>query len=239
MRWIGKISPNIKATMRLNDALLSDGKKTCRCGALIDLSQIAEENLGLKLGIALKNIEDRIQWTKRWNANIEEALKKKILLDKFLNKQLRLWAQYEEKDWEATEASYSTNAVCSRCQTSLGELVVMLTVNAPEALDLTKNQLIDLPCSPEMLAYVSKRLGFASIEQLKEWRDNADAEQAKAILRKTITELDDVNLSYETSRITGTLTTQIEEIDNEIRGRCVEFVDAVERVLKERMVIIK
>jgi len=239
MKWIGKISNHIEATIRLNNALLSDSKFTCRCGAVVDMNEVGDREIGSKLSLALKNIEDKIQWTKEWNANIEKALKKDISLDKFLEKQLRLWTRYEEKDWGGRDVSYSADAICSKCQTNLGRLAVTLRiVDAPEPMDITKNQFMDLEASPEMLAYTSKRMNFTSVEELKQWRNYDDAEQAKVILRKTITELGELRLPYETSRITGKLTDLINEIDTAIHQRKIEFLDAVEKVVKERLVII-
>ena len=239
MRWIGKISNNTEATMRLNDAHLPDPKKECRCGNIVDLNEVADREIGSKLGIALKNIEDKLAWTREWNANIEKALKKEVSLDKFFEKQLRLWARYEQKDWGARDISYSADAICTKCQTNLGRLTVTLRIiDAPEAMDVTKPQLIDLPCSPEMIAYISKRMRFGSVEELKQWRDYDDAEQAKSILRKTISELAELQLPYETSRITNKLTDLINEVDTAIHERKIEFVDAVEKVVRERVVII-
>jgi hypothetical protein len=93
MRWIGKINPNVEATMRLNNAHLPDPKKECRCGNIVDMNEVAEHEIGLKLGIALKNIDEKIAWTKEWNANIQKALKKDVLLDRFFEKHLKLWSR--------------------------------------------------------------------------------------------------------------------------------------------------
>jgi len=239
VRWIGKISPNIEATMRLNDTHLPDPKRACRCGNIVDMNDVADREVGGKLSLALKNIEDKLAWDRAWNANIEKALKKSISLDKFFEKQIRLWAQYEVKDWGARDVSFSADAVCSKCQTPLGSLTVTLRIiDAPEAMDVTKNDLINLEASTEMLAYVSKRMNFTSVEELKRWRNYDDAEQAKAILRKTITELGELRLPYETSRITGKLMELINEVDTAIHERKIEWLNAVEKVVRERVVII-
>jgi hypothetical protein len=239
MRWLGKISPNVEATMRLNDAHLPDPKRECRCGNILSMNDIADREIGSKLGIALQNIEAQLAWTKEWNANIEKALKKDISLDKFFTKQLRLWSQYEAKDWGAKDVSYSADAICQKCQTNLGKLTVILRiVDAPEAMDVTRSQLIDLETSNEMIAYTSKRMNFANIEELKQWLDYDDAERAKALLKKTIAEFNGLRLPYEVSRITQKLSALIDEIDTAIHERKIEWINAVEKVVRERVVII-
>ena len=239
MKWIGKISLNIEATMRLNEAFMPDPKRECRCGNIVDMNDVADREVGGKLSVALKNMDDKLAWDREWNANIEKALKKDVSLDKFYEKHLRLWSRYEQKDWGARDISYSADAICPKCQTNLGKLTVSLRiVNAPEAMDITKIQLMNLKASPEMMAYISKRMNFGSVEQLKEWLTYDDAEQAKAILWKTIIELAELRLPYETSRITGKLTDLINEVDTEIHKRKIEWIDAVEKVVKERLVII-
>lgn len=241
MNWFGKISNNIESTMRLDNVLLHDHKQKCRCGNVVDLNEIADREIGSKLGIALKNIEEKLHWEKEWNSVSKKAIAGKILIDKFFEKQVKLWAQYQknEVDWSSRAVSYSADAICPKCQTNLGKLTVTLTVvNAPEVIDLTKKQLIGLEASKEMLAYASKRMNFRNVEQLKAWRDNADAEQAKAVLEKAIADLNGLDISYEVSRITGKLASQIKEIDVEIRGRKVEWVNAVEKIVKERIRII-
>ena len=239
MRWIGKISPNIEATMRLNEAFMPDPKRECRCGNVVDMNDVADREVSSKLSLALKNMDDKLAWDREWNSLIEKALKGDVPLDKFLEKQIRLWARYEAKDWGAKDVSYSADAICFKCQTNLGRLTVTLRIiDAPEAMDVTKSQLMDLPCSPEMTAYISKRMNFTSVEELKWWRDYDDAGRAKAILRKTIEELGELQLPYETTRITGKLTDLINEIDTAVHERKIEFVDAVEKVVRERVVII-
>ena len=239
MKWIGKISPNIEATMKLNDAHLPDPKRPCRCGNIVDMSKVADREIGLKLGIAVKNIEDQLAWTREWNANIQKALKKDIKLDKFFEKHIRQWARYEAKDWGARDVSFSVDAICPKCQTNIGRLTLTLTVvDAPVAMDIAKTQLIDLEASPEITAHISKRMNFASVEELKDWLDYSEAERAKNILRKTIAELDELRLPYESSRITHKLMESIDELDVEIRKRRVEWIDAVEKVVKERTTII-
>jgi len=239
MNWNGKISNHIAAQMRLNDALLPDAKQKCRCENIVDMNDVADREIGSKLSVALKNIADKLAWTKEWNSIIEKALKKDISLDKFLEKQLRLWARYNEKDWGARDISYSADAICQKCQTSMGKLTVTLRIiDAPEAMDITKNQLIDLQTSNEMMAYTSKRMNFANIEELKLWLDYEDAERAKGLLKKTIAEFDGLRLPYEVSRITQKLMDLIGEIDASIHERKIEWINAVEKVVKERVVII-
>ena len=240
-KWFGKVANNVEATIRLNNNLLSDPKVKCRCGAFIDLSKIADYECGSKLGIALKFMEEYFRWGKKWNALNEKASVNKILLDKFFEEEIKLWAQYQKnmKDWGSKEVSYTATATCPKCLTTIGQMTVTLRViGALELTELTKTQLLTLEVSNEMLAYASKRMRFGSIEQLKEWLNSKDAEQAKEILRKTITELSDLELPYETSKITQTLTTLIGEIDKTTHERKIEFVNTVEMIAKERIQII-
>ena len=96
-----------------------------------------------------------------------------------------------------------------------------------------------LKASPAMMAYVSKRMNFSSISQMEEWLSDADSGKAKAILRDADEKLRELTLPYEVTRITATLQAQIREIDEEVKRRKIEFVNAIEQIVKERIQIIK
>lgn len=238
VKWNGKLGEKIEAMMRLDNALLPDAKRTCRCGAVVDMNDVAELELGTKLGIALKSIDGYLKWLKAWNAIHRKALARKVSLDKLFEKRIRLYARYlnRENEWGSSDVSFSTNAICPKCLTSVGRLTVTLrVVDLPEVLDLTKQQLAELEVSKEILAHASKRMQFNSVEALKAWRDNADAEKAKRVLQEAITQLKELALPYETSKITGTLTSLITDIDKEAHMRKIELVDAVEKIMNERV----
>jgi hypothetical protein len=240
VKWIGKLGENVKASIRLNGNLLSKSTKKCRCGELVDLSRIIDEENGLKLTRALQNIEGKLGWGKRWNILSHKVVEGKISLDSFFEEQVKLTKHYR-KEWDLpSEVSISTDAVCPKCHSSIGQVTTILRrVNEPEIMDFTKQQLTNLEPSKSMLAYASKRMNFGSVEQLEAWLADADAGKAITILEKTIDEINELALSYDASLITADLRRQISHIQEETRRRKVEFVNAVERIVQERTPIIK
>ena len=138
MKWSGKIGNNVEASLRLDGILISKPTKKCRCGEEIDLSHVADDETGLKLTQALKNMEGKLDWDIRLNILNQKVVAGKISLDGFFKEQMKLLHQYNEKEWGAKDVSYSANAVCPKCLTFMGKISVMLRlVNEPEIMELT------------------------------------------------------------------------------------------------------
>jgi len=240
MKWMGKIGNNVEASIRLDGILLHEPKKQCRCGAIIDISETAETEAGLKLSVALKNVNGKIAWIKKWNALAQKVLAGKVSLDKFFEEQIRLLNQYREREWGARNISQHVTITCPKCSTFMGKAEVTLRpVNEPELKEITKKQLAGLKPSRGMMSYASKRMNFGNVEEFEVWLSDKDAKQAKEVLRNAIAELENFNLSYEISLVTSELQSQIVKIDKETERRRMELVNATEKIVKERTHIIR
>lgn len=239
MKWFGKIGGDVSAEARLNGILLTVPKKACRCGNVINLSEVADKEIGARLISSLKTLEERAEWYRKWNALMEEALDGIILLDKFYERYVKLIGRHDTEVQGLKEAAHSVDVACPRCLTLMGKLSVTLRlINDAPAVELTKNELISLKPSPEMFAYASKRMMFSSVEQLKVWLADEDMQKAKKVLEKAIIELDALALDDKTGKIKGDLQSEIGEIDRESRQRKVDFINAVEKIMKERIQVV-
>jgi hypothetical protein len=240
MNWIGRLGDNVEASIRLDGNLVSKPVRRCRCGAEVDLSKIIEDELGGKLTQALYKLEKKRDWDKKWEVLSRNVVDGMISLDNFFKEQLKLMRQYKEQEWELPrDISHNCHAFCPRCQTRLGEVTATLRrVDEYEPADFTKPQLANLQPSKEILAYVSKRLNFNSIEELEDWLAYDTAQKAVAILEKTIFEIENLNLEYNESKIAGNLRSQIHLIEDEKRRRRMELVAAVQRIVEERTPVI-
>jgi ribosomal protein S4 len=240
MNWEGEIGGVVDGKIRVNGAHMTKPKIKCRCGNDISVRKTADHELGSKLTLSLKELTDMAGWYKKWNSLMQEALDGKINLDKFYERYVKLIGRFDTEVQAPREATHSAPFVCGRCQTPQGTISVALRLidDAP-ALELTKDDLMKLKPSPEFFAYLSKRMAFSSVEQLKNWLDDKDMTRAKGVLQKAISELGELALDYDTSSIVGAIQSQIEGINGEARRRKIELLDAAEKVTRERVLILR
>lgn len=237
MKWDGLISENVEAIMKFKGARLTTPKILCRCNYGMNANEIVEREKGAHLTQNLKDYEAETGKDRKQGALTRKGLANEITNDGYLLETKRYAAKVKPMPREAT---HYIDVTCPRCQTPLGRLEVTLRPvnnNPPEIL--TKLELANMKTSPEMMAFVSKRMNFGSVAQLEEWLSDADSEKGKAILRDADAKLRELQLPYEVTRITAALQAQIIEIDTEVKRRKVEFVNAIEKVVDERVTVIK
>jgi hypothetical protein len=234
----GQIGKNTRCNFTLNGSLLSVPKVRSRCGYDFDTGAFADREMGAQLTQWLKEFEEIAEQDERQEKLDEKGRRNEISLDGYDAEQLKLFGKWDAEMRGRREATKTADISCPKCLEFLGKLSVTLTpVSDTPSGGLSMDELIKMKASPEMTAYLSKRMRFGSVAQLENWLDDSDMRKAQKVLEKAIVGLDELALDDKTSYLKGDLQRQIGEIDAESRRRRVEFVRAVETAVKERVFV--
>jgi hypothetical protein len=241
LRWKnGKLGKDLNGLLTLNGSPLTKERKRHRCGHIVDYSKLADDEFGIRIINKLKPMADRLDERRKFAKLAERAQSGKAFLDDVLREYIKIFKRHNAEMDAPVEFTEGEVVHCPHCQLSLGRLAFTVSYLEPlPVAEIAKSDLIKLRLSPKMEAVASKRMGFASVEELQMWLDDEEREKAKEILTDAIEKLRDLVLDYDTSSIIGAIERQIDEIDAETKRRKVGLVDAVEVIVREQTPVIR
>jgi len=206
-----------------------------RSGERLDVNTAIEAEVGGRTEPKAKLLIEKAEGVRKWNALKGKVDGGAIYVEEVFEKSRKLLFKYEAEELESRESTFYFDLIDPKTLVNEGKIGVTLRLaDTNEPFEITKNDLIKLKASPEMMAYVSKRMNFSGVSQVEEWLSDMDTEKAKKLLEKVIVDLRELTLPYEVSRITAALQQQISEIELEVKRRKIEFVNAIERIVEER-----